>query len=163
MSKKPYRIPVDIRAVELMVRRSPGLDLHRVAIRLGLGSKMTQKLRDGLMGEIFRYPDRVRMCCDRFAASKPVRETLMRLSPDSPEYQKTLKAAMGQVQISLYSGDHQHRLTPMGQKPSREMECKTWVDPKYRTWNPDQSRRRSTGAMETHKKWKTALTSGSPK
>ncbi|MFQ3618472.1 MAG: hypothetical protein SNJ57_16245 [Cyanobacteriota bacterium] len=141
MGKKPCRISVDIQAIELMVRRSPGLELHRIAIRLGLGDKMCQKLRDRLMAEIFCYPDRVRMCCDRFAASKPIRESLMRLSPASPDYQKTLKAAIGQVQISLYPGDYQHRLAPMGTTQAREPECKIWVDPKYKTWTPDQLRR----------------------
>lgn len=165
MGKKIYRIPLDIRAVELMVRRSPGLELYRVAIRLGLGSKLTQRLRNALMAEIFRYPDRVRMCCDRFAASKPVRESLMKLSPTSPDYQKTLNAATGQVQISLYPGDHQHRLAPMDTTQAKEPECKIWVDPKYKTWTPDQLRRRSPIVdVPTEGRWKKTLsTSGSPK
>lgn len=133
---KKRELKVDVLAIEKIAKRSPGIDLQRVAVQLGYGTRLNQKLRESLLAAIFRYPDRVRVCCDRFAASKTSRESLKRLTPGTKEYEKTLAAATGQVSIVLYPADHEHRLVPLDMAQSKEPKCKIWIDPSLRTWRP---------------------------
>lgn len=150
---------IDIEAIKLTVERRPGIYLREIASAMG-GLKIRPRTegrdsctfktgwKEAALELILIHADDLRVCCDRFEASKNVRRKLIELDKASEEYRIHLENAVAKTPIRIYLATHQHwsdplplpesALNPEDLTEAIQKHCTAKQDPTKATWTPDQ-------------------------